>query len=162
MESLSSRRGTLENMDQGEERARLEFLMPSRALFGYRSSFLSMTAGEGLLNHTFDSYQPRVGEIRSRPEGSLVAMEAGTTFAYSMFKLQERGEFFINPGDEVYVGMIIGSHIRAGDLVLNVSKNKKMTNVRASSADENIVRVPTCLQSLGAALEFTAYVVRHL
>ncbi len=109
MESLSSRKGTLVNMEQGEERARLEFLMPSRALFGYRSTFLSMTAGEGLLNHVFDSYQPRVGDIRSRPEGSLVAMEAGNTFAYSMFKLQDRGEFFINPGDEVYVGMIVGA-----------------------------------------------------
>ncbi len=156
MESLSSRRGTLTNMEQGEERARLEFLMPSRALFGYRSTFLSMTAGEGLLNHVFDSYQPRVGEIRSRPEGSLVSMEAGTTFAYSMFKLQERGEFFINPGDEVYVGMILGAHIRPGDLELNVTKNKKLTNVRASGSDENIVLVPPRQLSLEEALAYLA------
>lgn len=156
MESLSSRKGTLVNMEQGEERAKLEFLMPSRALFGYRSTFLSMTAGEGLLNHVFDSYQPRVGDIRSRPEGSLVAMEAGNTFAYSMFKLQDRGEFFINPGDEVYVGMILGSHIRAGDLELNVTKNKKLTNVRASGSDDNIVLVPPRQLSLEEALAYLA------
>ena len=156
MESLSSRKGTLVNMEQGEERAKLEFLMPSRALFGYRSTFLSMTAGEGLLNHVFDSYQPRVGDIRSRPEGSLVAMEAGNTFAYSMFKLQDRGEFFINPGDEVYVGMILGAHIRAGDLELNVTKNKKLTNVRASGSDDNIVLVPPRKLSLEEALAYLA------
>ena len=156
MESLSSRKGTLVNMEQGEERARLEFLMPSRALFGYRSTFLSMTAGEGLLNHVFDSYQPRVGDIRSRPEGSLVAMEAGNTFAYSMFKLQDRGEFFINPGDEVYVGMILGAHIRSGDLEINVTKNKKLTNVRASGSDDNIVLVPPRKLSLEEALAYLA------
>ena len=156
MESLSSRKGNLVNMEQGEDRAKLEFLMPSRALFGYRSTFLSMTAGEGLLNHVFDSYQPRVGEIRSRPEGSLVAMEAGSTFAYSMFKLQDRGEFFIHPGDEVYVGMILGSHIRAGDLEINVTKNKKLTNVRASGSDDNIVLIPPRQLSLEEALAYLA------
>ena len=152
MESLASRKGNLVNMEQGEEQARLEFLMPSRALFGYRSNFLSMTGGEGLLNHVFDSYQPRVGDIRSRPEGSLVAMEAGNAFAYSIWKLQDRGDFFIQPGQDVYVGMILGAHIRAGDLNINVNKNKKLTNVRASGSDDNITLTPPRQLSLEEAL----------
>ncbi len=154
MESLASRRGNLVNMEQGEEHARLEFLMPSRALFGYRSNFLSMTGGEGLLNHVFDSYQPRVGDIRSRPEGSLVAMEAGNAFAYSIWKLQDRGDFFIQPGQDVYVGMILGAHIRAGDLNINVNKNKKLTNVRASGSDDNITLTPPRQLSLEEALAY--------
>ncbi len=154
MESLASRKGNLVNMEQGEEQARLEFLMPSRALFGYRSNFLSMTGGEGLLNHVFDSYQPRVGDIRSRPEGSLVAMEAGNAFAYSIWKLQDRGDFFIQPGQDVYVGMILGAHIRAGDLNINVNKNKKLTNVRASGSDDNITLTPPRQLSLEEALAY--------
>jgi GTP-binding protein len=154
METLSSRRGTLTNMEQGEDRATLEFLMPSRALFGYRNQFLSMTQGEGLLNHVFDRYEPEVGEIRTRSEGSLVVMETGVAFAYSIWKLQDRGAFFVNPGDEVYVGMIVGSHIRPGDLNINVNRNKKMTNVRASGSDDNIVLTPIRMLTLEEALAY--------
>jgi GTP-binding protein len=154
METLSSRRGTLTNMEQGEDRATLEFLMPSRALFGYRNQFLSMTQGEGLLNHVFDRYEPEVGEIRTRAEGSLVVMETGVAFAYSIWKLQDRGAFFVNPGDEVYVGMIVGSHIRPGDLNINVNRNKKMTNVRASGSDDNIVLTPIRMLTLEEALAY--------
>ena len=156
MESLSSRRGTLLNMEQGESRARLEFSMPSRALFGYRTQFLSMTQGEGLLSHVFDGYEPLAGEIRTRQGGSLVAMEPGEAFAYSIFKLQDRGTFFIEPGTEVYVGMIVGAHARAGDLNINVSKNKKLTNVRAAGSDENITLVPPKRLTLEEALEYIA------
>ncbi|MEX2543421.1 MAG: translational GTPase TypA [Trueperaceae bacterium] len=156
MESLSSRRGSLLNMEQSEDRARLEFSMPSRALFGYRTIFLSMTQGEGLLSHVFDGYEPVAGEIRTRQGGSMVAMEPGEVFAYSMFKLQDRGTFFVEPGTEVYVGMIVGAHARHGDLNINVSKNKKMTNVRASGSDDNITLVPPKRLTLEEALEYIA------
>ena len=156
IESLSSRRGTLLNMAQTESRARLEFSMPSRALFGYRTQFLSMTQGEGLLSHIFDGYEPLAGEIRTRQGGSMVAMEPGEAFAYSIFKLQDRGTFFIDPGTEVYVGMIVGAYARHGDLNINVSKNKKLTNVRASGSDENITLVPAKKLTLEEALEYIA------
>src|SRR5690625_1649567 len=154
METLSSRRGTMIDMVQGEDRARLEFSMPSRALFGYRTQFLSLTQGEGLLSHVFDSYQPLQGEIRTRQGGSLVAMEAGEAFAYSIWKLQDRGTFFIEPGTPVYVGMILGAHARGGDLNVNVNKNKKLTTVRAAGSDENLVLTPPRRLSLEEALEY--------
>ena len=154
MESLSARRGTLINMTQDLGRARLEFSIPSRALFGYRTNFLSMTQGEGLLNHTFDGYEPLVGGLRTRQGGSLVAMEPGEVFAYSIFKLQDRGVFFIDPGTEVYVGMIVGANARTGDMNINVTKNKKMTNVRASSSDDNITLTPPKKLTLEEALEY--------
>jgi GTP-binding protein len=155
MESLASRRGTLIGLRQGESgRARLEFSIPSRALFGYRTQFLSLTQGEGLLNHTFDGYEPFSGEIKSRTHGSLVAMEAGEAFAYSLFKLQDRGTFFVAPGTEVYVGMIVGAHNRPGDLNVNVNKNKKLTNVRAGVSDDNMVLTPIKKLTLEEALEY--------
>jgi GTP-binding protein len=154
MESLSSRRGTLLNLTQELGRARLEFSIPSRALFGYRTTFLSMTQGEGLLNHTFDGYEPLVGGLKTRQGGSLVAMEPGEIFAYSIFKLQDRGVFFLDPGTEVYVGMIVGANSRSGDLNVNVTKNKKMTNVRASSSDDNITLTPPKKLTLEEALEY--------
>ena len=154
MESLSARRGTLINMTQDLGRARLEFSIPSRALFGYRTNFLSMTQGEGLLNHTFDGYEPLVGGLKTRQGGSLVAMEPGEVFAYSIFKLQDRGVFFIDPGTEVYVGMIVGANSRTGDMNVNVTKNKKMTNVRASSSDDNITLTPPKKLTLEEALEY--------
>ena len=154
MESLSARRGTLINMTQDVGRARLEFSIPSRALFGYRTNFLSMTQGEGLLNHTFDGYEPLVGGLKTRQGGSLVAMEPGEVFAYSIFKLQDRGVFFIDPGTEVYVGMIVGANSRTGDMNVNVTKNKKMTNVRASASDDNITLTPPKKLTLEEALEY--------
>ena len=154
MESLSGRRGTLVNMTQELGRARLEFSIPSRALFGYRTNFLSMTQGEGLLNHTFDGYEPLVGGLKTRQGGSLVAMEPGEVFAYSIFKLQDRGVFFIDPGTEVYVGMIVGANSRTGDMNVNVTKNKKMTNVRASASDDNITLTPPKKLTLEEALEY--------
>ncbi|MEM7736676.1 MAG: translational GTPase TypA [Deinococcota bacterium] len=154
MESLSSRKGEMVNMAQEGGRAKLEFVIPSRALFGYRSQFLSMTQGEGLLNTVFDSYKPFSGELKTRQNGSLVAMEAGEAFAYSIFKLQDRGSFFIDPGTQVYVGMIVGANARAGDLNINVNKNKKLTNVRASGSDDNMVLTPAKKLSLEEALEY--------
>ena len=154
IESLSSRKAQLVDMQQGEQRARLEFLAPARGLFGFRTQFLSMTQGEGLFNHTFHDYLPHVGELRTRRHGSLVAMEPGEAFAYSIFKLQDRGEFFITPGTEVYVGMIVGANNRAGDLDVNVTKNKKLTNVRAAGSDDNLLLTPPTRLSLEEALEY--------
>jgi GTP-binding protein len=156
MESLSSRKGELVNMMQDSSRAKLEFVIPSRALFGFRSQFLSMTQGEGLLSSVFDAYHPFDGELKTRQNGSLVAMEAGEAFAYSIFKLQDRGAFFVEPGTPVYVGMIVGSHARAGDLNINVNKNKKLTNVRASGSDDNMVLTPAKKLSLEESLEYIA------
>ncbi len=154
MESLTARRGLLVNMDPGETRSRLEFRIPSRSLFGYRNMFLSMTQGEGVLNHTFDGYEPYAGEVVTRNHGSLVSMEAGEAFAYSIYKLEDRGIFFITPGTEVYVGMILGANARMGDLDVNVCKNKKLTNVRASGSDENLILTPPKRLTLEEALEY--------
>lgn len=154
MESLASRKGELINMVQENGRAKLEFIIPSRALFGYRNQFLSMTQGEGLLNSIFDSYRPFSGDLKTRQNGSLVVMEAGKAFAYSIFKLQDRGTFFIEPNTEVYVGMIVGANARQGDLNINVNKNKKLTNVRAAGSDDNLVLVPPRKMGLEEALEY--------
>jgi GTP-binding protein len=156
LESLSARKGRLINMGQAAGRVRLEFIIPSRALFGYRTQFLSLTAGEGVLSHVFDAYGPFAGDLKTRQQGSLVAMEAGTAFAYSLFKLQDRGGFFIDPGTEVYVGMIVGFNNRPGDLNVNVNKNKKLTNVRAATSDDNLVLIPPRRLSLEEALEYLA------
>jgi GTP-binding protein len=157
MESLSSRKGNLLNMTQDDlGRARLEFSVPSRALFGYRTQFLSMTQGEGLLNHSFDGYAPYAGDLRTRGGGSLVSMEAGEAYAYSIHKLQDRGLFFIEPGAEVYVGMILGANARPGDLNVNVTKNKKLTAVRVKVKDENILLTPAKKLTLEEALEYIA------
>ncbi len=156
MESLSSRKGQLVNLEQEGNRARLEFSIPSRALFGYRTLFMSMTQGEGLLNHTFDGYGPFGGELRTRQGHSMVAMEPGEAFAYSLYKLQDRGAFFIDPGTEVYIGMIVGSTMRPSDLNVNVCKNKKLTNVRAAASDDNITLVPARHLSLEEGLEYIA------
>ncbi len=156
VESLSSRKGTLTSMEPGETRSRLEFRIPSRGLFGYRTNFLSMTQGEGLLSHVFDGYEDYAGDLNTRGHGSLVAMEPGEAFAYSLYKLEDRGDFFIVPGTEVYVGMIVGAHTRQGDLNVNVTKNKKLTNVRAAGSDENLILTPARRLTLEEALEYLA------
>ncbi|MEX2503185.1 MAG: translational GTPase TypA [Trueperaceae bacterium] len=154
IEALNQRRAKLVDLQQGETRARAEFTIPSRGLFGFRTQFLSLTAGEGLMSSLFDGYQPIQGEIRTRPNGSLVSMEDGEAFAYSIWKLQDRGTFFVDPGTQVYVGMILGAHQRSGDLDVNVTKNKKLTNVRASGSDDNLVLIPPKRLSLEEALEY--------
>lgn len=156
MEALSSRKGSLSNMEQGETRVRLSFHIPSRALFGFRTPFLSMTQGEGLLSSIFDGYEPYAGDLRTRQNGSLVAVEAGEAYAYSIHKLQDRGQFFIEPGTEVYVGMILGEHSRDKDLNINVTKNKKQSAVRVKIKDENVLLTPAKKLTLEEALEYIA------
>ena len=156
VQALAERKGTIASMDPGETRAPLEFRVPSRGLFGFRTQFLSLTQGEGLLSHVFDGYEPYAGELHTRSHGSLVAMEPGEAFAYSLYKLEDRGTFFINPGTEVYIGMIVGAHSRQGDLNVNVAKNKKLTNVRAAGSDDNLILTPARRLSLEEALEYLA------
>ncbi|WP_243093329.1 translational GTPase TypA [Thermus thalpophilus] len=155
MEALGQRRAEMVHMESGE-RVRAEFILPARALFGFRSLFLSLTGGEGILSHTFHGYGPEAGPIPTRATGSAVAMEAGVATAYSLHRLQERVQFFIEPGTEVYVGMIVGEHVRENDLEVNVTTAKKLTNIRAAGSDENIRLIPPRKLSLEEALEFLA------
>ena len=154
IEKLGRRRGTLLSM-HGQDRMRLEFLIPSRGLFGYRSEFLTDTHGEGVMSAVFETYEPVKGEIPTRLSGSLVAFEAGEATSYALFYAQDRGELFIEPGTKVYSGMIVGRNSRPGDIDVNVCKKKHMTNSRNSAAAEEAlkitgVRIPT----LEEALEF--------
>ena len=152
--TLSGRKGQLIDMEPQGSRTRIEFKIPSRALFGFRTQFLTMTAGKGIMSHVFDGYGPWAGDLKTRQNGSLVSSEAGSAFAYSIWKLQERGEFFITPATEVYVGMVVGEHSRESDLNINVCKNKKLTNVRSAGADDALALTPPRKLSLEDALEY--------
>ncbi len=152
--TLSGRKGQLIDMEPQGSRTRIEFKIPSRALFGFRTQFLTMTQGEGIMSHVFDGYGPWAGDLKTRQNGSLVSSETGSAFAYSIWKLQERGEFFIPPATEVYVGMVVGEHSRESDLNINVCKNKKLTNVRSAGADDALALTPPRKLSLEDALEY--------
>ena len=152
---VGSRRGAMTRMvNNGSGRVRLEFHLPTRGLIGFRSQFLTDTKGTGIMNHLFDGWEPWAGPIPARPTGALVADRAGVATAYAIYNLQERGEIFIGPGTEVYEGMIIGENARPNDLDVNVTKEKKQTNMRASTADEAIRLVPPRLLNLEQAIEF--------
>ena len=151
---LSARKGQLVDVVPQGSRSRIEFEIPARALFGFRTKFLSMTHGEGIMSHVFDGYAPWAGELKTRQNGSLVASESGSAFAYSIWKLQERGSFFITPATEVYVGMVVGENSRENDLNVNVCKNKKLTNVRSSGADDALNLTPLRKLTLEEALEY--------
>jgi GTP-binding protein len=151
---LSGRKGQLVDVEPQGSRVRIEFSIPSRALFGFRTQFLSMTQGEGIMSHVFDGYAPWAGDLKTRQNGSLVASEAGSAFAYSIWKLQERGSFFITPATDVYVGMVVGANSRENDLNVNVCKNKKLTNVRSAGADDALNLTPVRKISLEDALEY--------
>ncbi|MFC6590621.1 translational GTPase TypA [Deinococcus lacus] len=153
---LGGRKGQMTHMEPQGTRTRVEFKVPSRALFGFRTQFLSMTQGEGILSHVFDSYQPYAGDLKTRQNGSLVSMEDGVAFAYSIWKLQDRGTFFIDAGQDVYIGMIVGENAREQDMNVNVCKNKKLTNVRSSGADDALTLIPPKRLSLEDALEYIA------
>jgi GTP-binding protein len=156
MERLGTRRGDLLNMEpDGKGRVRLEYLIPARGLIGFQTEFLTITGGTGLLFHVFDHYGPmKKGAAGSRINGVLISNGAGEAVAYSLFNLQERGRLFAKPGDELYEGMIVGIHARDNDLVVNPLKGKKLTNVRASGSDENVLLVPPIEMTLERALEF--------
>jgi GTP-binding protein len=151
---ISGRKGQLVDVEPQGSRTRVEFKIPARALFGFRTQFLSMTQGEGIMSHVFDGYAPWAGDLKTRRNGSLVASEAGSAFAYSIWKLQDRGNFFITPATEVYVGMVVGENNRDNDLNVNVCKNKKLTNVRSAGADEALNLTPVRKLTLEDALEY--------
>jgi GTP-binding protein len=156
MSRLAQRRGELVSMlPDGRGRVRLDYRIPARGLIGFRTDFLTTTAGTGLLYHVFDRYAERLpGEIGQRTNGALVSMVAGKALAYALFNLQERGVLFIGHGVEVYEGMIIGAHSRSNDLPVNPTKAKQLTNIRAAGSDENILLTPPVVFSLEQALEF--------
>ncbi|MFC2061597.1 translational GTPase TypA [Elusimicrobiota bacterium] len=155
IEKLSVRKGEMINMVAGKDGyTRIEFIIPSRGLLGYRNEFITDTRGTGILNHMFNEYGPHCGEIPRRNKGALIAMAGGTSIAYALDKLQDRGEFFIEPGVNVYIGMIIGSNNRENDLILNVTKTKKLTNVRAAGSDDAINLPPARQFTLEQGLEY--------
>ena len=152
---LALRRGRLEQIvNHGTGWARMEYLVPARGLVGFRTEFLTETRGTGLLHHVFDRWEPWMGEIRSRPRGSLVSDRAGVTTAFALFGLQERGTLFVGPGEQVYEGVIVGENSRGDDLDVNPTKEKKLTNMRSSTSDELVRLVPHRRLSLDQALEF--------
>ncbi len=152
---VGERKGAMTKMvNNGSGRVRLEFRIPARGLIGFRSQFLTDTKGTGIMNHLFSSWEPWHGAIPMRPTGALVADRAGIATAYAIFNLQERGEIFIDPATHVYEGMIIGENARVNDMDVNVTKEKKQTNMRASSADEAIRLVPPRKLGLEQAIEF--------
>ncbi len=152
---LALRKGRLEQMvNHGTGWVRMEYLVPARALIGFRTEFLTETRGTGLVHHVFDRWEPWHGELRTRPTGSLVADRRGTVAAFALFNLQERGTLFVEPGEEVYEGMIVGENSRAEDLDVNATKEKHLTNIRSSTADELVRLVPKRELSLDQALEF--------
>ena len=155
MEKMGSRKGELVSMNpKGADRMRLEFLIPARGLFGYRTEFLTDTKGEGVLSSVFHSYQPYKGDISKRTTGSLIAFETGEAVGYGLFNAQERGPLFIGPGTQVYEGMVIGENPRGDDMAVNVCKKKQLTNMRASGSDDALRLIPPRQMSIEAALEF--------
>jgi GTP-binding protein len=154
IETVSQRKGEMLNMEPKGDRMILKFMIPSRGIMGLRNYLLNVTAGEAIVTHRFKEYQPYKGEIPGRINGSLIVMEMGEAIAYSLHNLQDRGKFFINPGEEVYEGQVIGEHSRNGDLVINVTKTKKLTNMRASGSDEKMKIAPPLKHTLEEALEY--------
>jgi GTP-binding protein TypA/BipA len=152
---LAVRRGRMEQMtNHGTGWVRMEFLVPARGLIGFRTEFLTDTRGTGIAHHVFEKYEPWAGDLRTRPTGSLVADRAGAASSYAMFNLQERGTLFVEPTTEVYEGMIVGENSRADDMDVNITKERKLTNVRSSTGEELERLVPPRRLSLEESLEF--------
>ena len=156
MEKLGERRGEMQDMvPDGKGRVRLDYLIPTRGLIGFHTEFLSATSGTGLIYHVYDHYGPAFrGRIGKRNNGVLIANCQGTARGFALFNLQERGRLFIEPQTPCYEGMLVGIHARDNDLVVNVTKEKQLTNMRASGTDENIILTPAIKLSLEQALEF--------
>jgi GTP-binding protein len=154
IENLGKRRGEMKNMIASGDNVRLEFLVPSRGLIGFRNEFMTQTRGTGILHHNLHGYEPQRGEIADRTRGALVAMEGGEAVAYALFRLQDRGAFFIEPGTKIYPGMVVGENAREQDIPVNVCKTKQLTNIRAAGSDEAVRLEPPRLLSLDQAIEW--------
>ena len=154
IEIATRRKGALIHMENKGDRTHLDFDIPARGLMGLRSNLLTATQGEAVVAHRFKGYEPYKGDIEKRTNGSLVSLETGVAVAYSMDKLQDRGRFFVNPGDEIYAGQVVGEHTRERDLNINICKTKKLTNMRASGSDDKVMLPPPIVFSLEEALEY--------
>ena len=154
IDMVTRRKGEMVAMHNLGERVDIEFMIPSRGIIGLRTNVLTASQGEAIMAHRFKEYQPFKGEIDRRSNGSMIALEGGTAFAYAIDKLQDRGKFFVSPQDEVYAGQIVGEHIHENDLVINVTKAKQLTNMRASGADDKARIIPPTIFSLEEALEY--------
>lgn len=154
IDMVTRRKGEMTSMENQGERTNIEFDIPSRGIMGLRTNVLTASQGEAIMAHRFKEYQPYKGEITRRVNGSMIAMETGTAFAYSIDKLQDRGKFFIDPGEEVYAGQVVGEHVHDNDLVINVTKAKQLTNVRASGSDDKARVIPKVMMSLEECLEY--------
>ena len=154
IEFVSTHKGEMTKMEMVNDRVHLEFTIPSRGIMGMRTYVMNVSAGEAIMAHRFLEYQPWKGEIVKRNNGSLIAMETGTAYAYALDKLQDRGKFFIDPQEEVYAGQVVGENAKEGDIVINVTKSKKLTNMRSKSADDKAVLAPPVRMSLEEALEY--------
>ena len=154
IELSTRRKGVLTNMESNNGRTRLEFDIPSRGIIGLRSNMLTATAGEAIMSHRLKGFEPFVGDIEMRTNGSIIASETGTAYAYSIDKLQDRGRFFISPMEDVYMGQVIGEHTRGNDITVNVTKAKQLTNMRASGSDDKASIAPPKIFSLEEALEY--------
>ncbi len=154
IETVSQRKGEMTNMDPKGDRMILKFIMPARGIIGLRNYLLNVTAGEAVVTHRFKEYQPYRGEIPGRINGSLICMEMGEAIPYSLHNLQDRGKFFVDPSDSVYEGQVVGENNRSGDLVINITKTKKLTNMRATGSEEKMTIRPATKFSLEEALEY--------
>ena len=154
IEMATRRKGALIHMETRGDRTHLDFDIPARGLMGLRSNLLTATQGEAIVAHRFKDYEPYKGDIEKRTNGSLVSLETGVAVAYSMDKLQDRGRFFVSPGDEIYAGQVVGEHTREKDLNINICKTKKLTNMRASGSDDKVMLPPPIVFSLEEALEY--------
>ena len=154
IDMVTRRKGEMKSMEAQGDRINLEFDVPSRGIIGLRTNVLTASAGEAIMAHRYKEYQPYKGDIERRVNGSMIAMESGTAFAYAIDKLQDRGRFFIFPQEEVYAGQVVGEHVHENDLVINVTKSKKLTNMRASGSDEKARIIPPVRFSLEEALEY--------
>lgn len=154
IDMVTRRKGEMVSMETQGDRVNIEFDMPSRGIIGLRTNVLTASQGEAIMAHRFKEYQPYKGDIPRRTNGSMIAMESGTAFAYAIDKLQDRGRFFIYPQEEVYAGQVVGEHVHENDLVVNVTKSKKLTNMRASGSDDKARIIPPVVFSLEEALEY--------
>ncbi len=154
IEYVSTHKGEMTKMEMVNDRVQLEFMIPSRGIIGMRTYVMNVSAGEAIMAHRFMEFQPYKGEIEKRNNGSLIAMETGTAYAYALDKLQDRGRFFIYPQEEVYAGQVVGENAKEGDIVINVTKSKKLTNMRSKSADDKVSLPPPVVFSLEEALEY--------
>ncbi len=156
IDQVTQRKGEIANIEVRNDRAHLDFRIPSRGIIGLRNQVLTVTEGEAVMAHRFDAYEPWKGEMAIRRNGSLIAMETGMAVAYAIDKLQDRGRFFVYPGEDVYMGQVIGENTRQDDIVVNVTKTKKLTNMRASGSDDKAVLTPPVRFSLEEAMEYIA------